>query len=109
MNRYPSPIQRFKKEMARVVFDARSSVYTDYGKKHIKQLFKCFDPEWHDIIANDYPIFLERYFQGDEDGYNQWQRLTSHLDDDEDKRWWCFEAQQVRRYLKQFHGLKTQS
>lgn len=106
--RHPSPIQRFKKKMARVVLDDRSSVYTDNGKRQVKLIFKHFDPKYHDVIADDYPLFIEDYLL-DPDCYAHWCELTSHLETEELRLGYWFQTPTIASYLNQFHGLKTQS
>jgi hypothetical protein len=55
--RTPSPIQRYKKDFAYILYGKKSNYLTKTEQRHIKRIFRHFEPHQHDKIA-DYPLYL---------------------------------------------------
>ena len=61
VERFPSPKQRFKKNMASTVYNARSNVFTKEQNRYISRIFRSFHSDWHDAIADQYPLYVSQF------------------------------------------------
>jgi hypothetical protein len=55
--RTTTPLQRYKKDFAYILYEKKSNHLKKTEQRHIKRIFRYFEPHQHAKIA-DYPLYL---------------------------------------------------